>query len=158
MDPVEEELKLSQSSHRVLTEWKFGFGWICCGAGRKAAEVAFSGTAASPARAASSHEHLRHHLEDEEEEEEDEDGSLTSASVGGADSAVADVAPLQPVRKTAFVSHIKTNILPRQARDKHRENSKKGPFFLRRLRCLLMTSAWATRVRENGRFEPLINV
>ena len=29
--------------------------------------------------------------------------------------------------------YIKTNILPRQARDKHRENSKKGPFFLRRL-------------------------
>jgi hypothetical protein len=27
--------------------------------------------------------------------------------------------------------YIKTNILPRQARDKHRENSKKGPFFLR---------------------------
>jgi hypothetical protein len=35
------------------------------------------------------------------------------------------------VRKTAFLSHlyIKTNILPRQARDKHRENSKKMPFF-----------------------------
>jgi hypothetical protein len=34
--------------------------------------------------------------------------------------------------KTAFLSHlyIKTNILPRQARDKHRENSKKMPFFL----------------------------
>jgi hypothetical protein len=33
--------------------------------------------------------------------------------------------------KTAFLRHlyIKTNILPRQARDKHRENSKKMPFF-----------------------------
>ena len=32
-----------------------------------------------------------------------------------------------------FLSHlyIKTNILPRQARDKHGENSKKRPFFLR---------------------------
>jgi hypothetical protein len=32
--------------------------------------------------------------------------------------------------KTAFLSHlyIKTNILPSQARDKHRENSKKMPF------------------------------
>jgi hypothetical protein len=27
--------------------------------------------------------------------------------------------------------YIKTIILPRQARDKHRENSKKRPFFLR---------------------------
>ena len=71
---------------------QFGFGWICCGAGRKAAEVAFSATAASPAGAASSHEHRHHH----EDDEEDEDGSLTSASGGGADSAVADVAPLQP--------------------------------------------------------------
>ena len=26
---------------------------------------------------------------------------------------------------------MKMHILPRQARDKHRENSKKGPFFLR---------------------------
>jgi hypothetical protein len=35
--------------------------------------------------------------------------------------------------KTVFLNHlcIKTNILPRQARDKHGENSKKGPFFLR---------------------------
>jgi hypothetical protein len=33
--------------------------------------------------------------------------------------------------KTVFLSHlyIKTNILPRQARDEHRENSKKRPFF-----------------------------
>jgi hypothetical protein len=32
------------------------------------------------------------------------------------------------LRKTAFLSHlyIKTIILPRQARDKHRENSKKA--------------------------------
>jgi hypothetical protein len=35
------------------------------------------------------------------------------------------------VRKTAFLSHlyIKTIILPRQAQDKHRENSKQMPFF-----------------------------
>jgi hypothetical protein len=40
-----------------------------------------------------------------------------------------------PVSKDVFLSHlyVKTNILPRQARDQHREgkNSKKGPFFLR---------------------------
>jgi hypothetical protein len=35
------------------------------------------------------------------------------------------------VRKTAFLSnlYIKTNILPRQARDEHRENSKKSAVF-----------------------------
>jgi len=35
-----------------------------------------------------------------------------------------------PGNKTVFFSHlcIKTNILPRQARDKHRENSKKDRF------------------------------
>jgi len=35
------------------------------------------------------------------------------------------------LRKTAFLRHlyIKTNILPRQARDKHRENSKKDAVF-----------------------------
>jgi hypothetical protein len=35
------------------------------------------------------------------------------------------------LRKTAFLSHlyIKTNTLPRQARDKHRENSKKDAVF-----------------------------
>jgi len=27
--------------------------------------------------------------------------------------------------------YMKPNILPRQTRDKHRENSNKGPFFLR---------------------------
>jgi hypothetical protein len=37
------------------------------------------------------------------------------------------------VRKRHFLSHlyIKINILPRQARDEHRENSKKVPFSLR---------------------------
>jgi hypothetical protein len=41
------------------------------------------------------------------------------------------------VRKTVFFSHIyvKTNILPRQARDKHRENSKQT-VLLRRMRSL----------------------
>jgi hypothetical protein len=36
--------------------------------------------------------------------------------------------PLQPAEKTAFLRHlyIKTMILPRQARDKHRESSKKN--------------------------------
>jgi hypothetical protein len=36
------------------------------------------------------------------------------------------------VSKNGLLSHLylKTNILPRQARDKHRETSKKGPFFL----------------------------
>ena len=37
------------------------------------------------------------------------------------------------VRKRHFLSHlyIKINILPRQARDNHRENSKKVPFSYR---------------------------
>jgi hypothetical protein len=37
------------------------------------------------------------------------------------------MARVAALRKTAFLSHLnlKTNILPRQARDKHRENSKK---------------------------------
>jgi hypothetical protein len=37
-----------------------------------------------------------------------------------------------PVRKRHFLSHlyIKINILPRQARDNHRENSKQVPFSL----------------------------
>ena len=40
------------------------------------------------------------------------------------------------VRKRHFLSHlyIKINILPRQARDEHRKNSKKVPFSLRRRR------------------------
>jgi hypothetical protein len=39
---------------------------------------------------------------------------------------------LRKVRKRHFLSHlyIKCIILPRQARDKHRENSKKVPFSL----------------------------
>jgi hypothetical protein len=39
---------------------------------------------------------------------------------------------IRPAQETAFLSHlyIKTIILPRQARDKHRQNSKKdAPFF-----------------------------
>jgi hypothetical protein len=49
-------------------------------------------------------------------------------------SLLRSVTPPQPasaVRKTALLRHlyhIKTNILPRQARDKHRENSKKDRF------------------------------
>jgi hypothetical protein len=37
----------------------------------------------------------------------------------------------ESLRKTAFLSHlyIKTIILPRQARDKHRENTKKNAVF-----------------------------
>ena len=37
---------------------------------------------------------------------------------------------MRPVRKTSFLRHLylKTIILPRQARDKHRKNSKKGRF------------------------------
>jgi hypothetical protein len=39
--------------------------------------------------------------------------------------------PRMPGAKNGILSHlyVKTNILPRQARDKHRENSKKMPFF-----------------------------
>jgi hypothetical protein len=42
------------------------------------------------------------------------------------------------LRKTAFLSHvyIKTIILPRQARDKHRENSKRDAVFRTRLKPL----------------------
>jgi hypothetical protein len=42
---------------------------------------------------------------------------------------------LVPLRKTAFLRHLylKTIILPRQAPDKHRENSKKCRFPYRRL-------------------------
>ena len=49
-----------------------------------------------------------------------------------------------PLRKTAFLSHlyIKTNILPRQARDKHRENSKKDAVFR-----TAQASRWAVRLR-----------
>jgi hypothetical protein len=64
----------------------------------------------------------------------------TLAAVGGMSTPFKTVVILtlrweamgiDPVRKTAFLSHLyfKPNILPRQARDKHRENSKKMPFF-----------------------------
>ena len=45
--------------------------------------------------------------------------------------------PAPAVRKRHFLSHlyIKCIILPRQARDEHRENSKKVPFSLSLLRC-----------------------
>jgi len=44
----------------------------------------------------------------------------------------------EQVRKRHFLRHlyIKTNILPRQARDKHRKNSKKVPFSCRSQRKL----------------------
>ena len=44
-----------------------------------------------------------------------------------------------PLRKPTFLSHLylKTIILPRQARDKHRENSKKDAVFPTGDRCLL---------------------
>jgi hypothetical protein len=49
---------------------------------------------------------------------------------------------LKQVRKRHFLSHlyIKINILPRQARDEHRENSKKVPFSLREL---IDSASWA---------------
>jgi hypothetical protein len=53
------------------------------------------------------------------------------ATVRGTPAATARPASERShLRKTAFLSHlyIKTNILPRQARDKHRENSKKDAF------------------------------
>jgi hypothetical protein len=64
----------------------------------------------------------------------------TLAAVGGMSTPFKTVEILtlrweamgiDPVRKTAFLSplYIKPNILPRQARDKHRETSKKMPFF-----------------------------
>jgi hypothetical protein len=47
------------------------------------------------------------------------------------------------VRKRHFLRHlyIKCIILPRQARDKHRENSKKVPFS----RSCCLSSSWSTR-------------
>ena len=55
-------------------------------------------------------------------------GMARSAALSSARSRMRSQA-----RKRHFLSHlyIKINILPRQARDEHRENSKKGPFFLR---------------------------
>jgi hypothetical protein len=65
----------------------------------------------------------------------------TLAAVGGMSTPFKTVVILtlrweamgiDPVRKTAFLSHlyIKPNILPRQARDKHRENSKKDAVYI----------------------------
>ena len=55
----------------------------------------------------------------------------------------------RPVSKHVFLSHlyIKTNILPRQARDKHRESSKKRPFFLRATPASIRTGATFRYVR-----------
>jgi hypothetical protein len=54
------------------------------------------------------------------------------------------------VRKRHFLSHlyIKINILPRQARDKHRENPPKVPFSPLRS----WTSNWASRCAKNAFF------
>eukprot|EP01046_Picozoa_sp_COSAG06_P066339 COSAG06_NODE_16692_length_986_cov_1.705750_1_plen_203_part_00 len=53
---------------------------------------------------------------------------------------------LQRCEKRHFLSHlyIKTNILPRQARDKHRENSKKSGVF-RRAAC--EGASWCSTIR-----------
>jgi hypothetical protein len=57
----------------------------------------------------------------------------------------------RPVSKNAvfLLSHlyIKTNILPRQARDKHSESSKKRPFFLRATPASIRTGATFRYVR-----------
>jgi len=66
--------------------------------------------------------------------------SSTTTATGEGWVAAADAAapPLAAGaaagKKTALLRHlyIKCIILPRQARDKHRENSKKVPFSLRR--------------------------
>ena len=82
--------------------------------------------------------------------------------------------PHRSLRRTAFLSHlyIKTNILPRQARDKHRENSKNdrfvagarnrprlfldGHFDVKTRMFFAKTGSGQTRgkvqLRENGRF------
>ena len=54
------------------------------------------------------------------------------------------------VRKTALLSHlyIKCIILPRQARDKHRENSKKGRFLQRFARLTVGHRASSHRLRS----------
>jgi hypothetical protein len=62
-------------------------------------------------------------------------------------------------RKRHFLSHlyIKCIILPRQARDKHRENSKKVPFSLRmrleELRCVLLDRGLGVSTLEGGNSE-----
>jgi uncharacterized protein YaiI (UPF0178 family) len=64
-----------------------------------------------------------------------------SGALAKAETAVADLAgqlfDAREVRKTVVLSHlyIKTNISPRQARDKHRENSKKDYRFSYRSSC-----------------------
>jgi hypothetical protein len=53
----------------------------------------------------------------------------------------------------------KTSILPRQARDKHRENSRKGPLFLRRYRAEELEQSKTKGppdVSEHGSFEPFV--
>ena len=66
--------------------------------------------------------------------------------VGGPTPSIVDGKQKPWVSKNVFLSHLHINtiILPSQARDKHRGNSKKGPFFLRgRARWLsLPTALW----------------
>jgi hypothetical protein len=61
-------------------------------------------------------------------------GSVKSDMVLLADEDVMEViaSHINRCGKRHFLRHlyIKTNILPRQARDKHRENSKKRPCYI----------------------------
>ena len=73
--------------------------------------------------------------EEEDEEEQEEEAEQWLLSRGFSASAVLSIKDRFQVRKTYFLRHfyIKTIILPRQALDKHREDTpKKSGVFLRR--------------------------
>jgi hypothetical protein len=55
---------------------------------------------------------------------------IRRAEAAEAEAGYGALVEFEPARKRHFLSHlyIKINILPRQARDEHRENSKKVPF------------------------------
>jgi hypothetical protein len=57
---------------------------------------------------------------------------VAGGSVPQADQETHATLQHSSLRKTVFLSHfyIKTIVLPRQARDKHRENTKKDAVFL----------------------------
>jgi hypothetical protein len=73
----------------------------------------------------------------------------------------ADIVPI--LRKTAFLRHlyIKTIVLPRQARDKHRENSKKDAVFRTSASAVMLpgqttfTSSSSSTSKQDMQFGPV---
>jgi hypothetical protein len=73
----------------------------------------------------------------------------------------ADIVPI--LRKTAFLRHlyIKTIVLPRQARDKHRENSKKDAVFRTSASAVMLpgqttfTSSSSSTSKQDMQFGPI---